>query len=331
MVNEWGEPDQLKVSEIEEAELTDDDVLIDVKAAGCNFLDVLCVQGKYQIKPAFPFVLGSESSGVVKRVGSNVTKFKEGDRVISFSGLGHYTEKLVCNQDMVSHSPKGMPFAEGAAFGIAYITTYMGLVLRGNLKANEVLLVNAAAGGVGTAAVQIGRAIGATVIGTVGSAAKMEIAKRAGCHHVIDLSKQPLINSVMELTDNRGADVVYDPVGGDVFDQSLRCTAWNGRVLVVGFASGRIPTVKANYTLLKSISIVGVNMGGSVFGSMKSLTDSLSGVTEMYEKGQLKPLIYPKIFKLSEVPEALKLLASRESYGKVVVAVDETIDIKAKL
>jgi len=224
-----------------------------------------------------------------------------------------------------------MSFIDGAAFSTTYPTSYGGLVYRANLQPNETLLVHAAAGGVGTAAVQIGRALGAKVIATVGSTEKVEIAKKAGAHHVIDLSKQDLVASVKALTDGKGADVIYDPVGGEVFDKSTSCIAWNGRIVVVGFASGTIPSVKTNRVLLKNMSIVGLAWGAHALHEPDKMVQAMDALLAMYARGQLRPLIYPKIFKLRELPEALKLLGSRKSYGKIVISNENDGSLQAKL
>jgi len=224
-----------------------------------------------------------------------------------------------------------MSYIEGAAFGMIYPTSYAGLIYRAKLQPGETLLVHAAAGGVGTAAVQIGKAIGATVIATVGSTQTVDIAKRAGAHYVIDLSKEDLVASVKKITGGAGADVVYDPVGGDVFDKSTSCTAWNGRIVVVGFASGTIPSLKVNRVLLKSISIVGLFWGAMAVNEPDLIAAGHDVLRDMYIKGQLKPIIYPEIYDLSNVPKALQILGTRKSYGKIVVRVDERVKLHSSL
>jgi len=305
--------------------------LVDVKFAGANFMDTLIVQGKYQTRPKFPFTPGSEFSGVVREVGESVKAFKKGDQVYGTIPYGSYAEQVVVPASLLQPLPKGMSFVEGAAFGLIYPTSYAGLLNRAALKAGEILLVHAAAGGVGTAAVQIGRALGATVIATVGSASKVEIAKCAGAHHVVDLSNEDLVAVAKKLTQGKGADVVYDPVGGDVFDQSLKCTAWNGRVVVVGFASGTIPTLKVNYVLLKSISIVGLFWGAMVSQEPKAAAEVLRALTDLYTRGLIKPIIFPEIYDLAELPKTLEILGSRKSYGKLVVRVDEKTKLHSNL
>eukprot|EP00026_Physarum_polycephalum_P011106 Phypoly_transcript_11305.p1 GENE.Phypoly_transcript_11305~~Phypoly_transcript_11305.p1 ORF type:complete len:337 (+),score=54.53 Phypoly_transcript_11305:193-1203(+) len=329
VVERWQDPDKLKVSEIAKPELCAGSLLIKVKAAGANFFDILLVQGKYQTKPAFPFTPGSEFSGEVEEVGGGVEGFKKGDKVYGSLPFGAYAEYVVVDATAVLHLPKGMNFVEGAAFGMVYPTSYAGLVHRANLLPKETLLVHAAAGGVGTAAVQIGRAIGATVIATVGSSAKVEIAKQAGAHHVIDLSKEDLVSAVKKLTDDKGADVVYDPVGGDLFDKSTSCTAWNGRILVVGFASGTIPAFKTNRALLKSISVVGLFWGAMMIREPEKAKDTFDALLALYSRGLIRPIIYPDVYDLEDLPKTLAVLGSRKSYGKLIVRIDKSLTVKS--
>ena len=231
-------------------------------AAGCNFMDILLVQGRYQRKPPFPFVPGVELAGVVREVGEGVTTHAPGDRVLAHVESGAYAERAVFSARRAFHMPEGMSFEEGAAIPITYPTSYAALVYRADLRPGETLLVHAAAGGVGLAAVQIGRALGARVIATAGGAEKCEIARRHGAELAIDYRDRDFVDSVMEATDGRGADVIYDSVGGDTTDRSLKCIAWNGRLLVVGFAGGQIPEIRANRIMLKNIAVAGVHWGG---------------------------------------------------------------------
>jgi NADPH2:quinone reductase len=212
-----------------------------------------------------------------------------------------------------------MSFAAGAAFPIIYPTSYAGLVFRANLRPGEDLLVHAAAGGVGIAAVQIGAALGARVIATAGSAEKLEIARQNGADEVIDYRSEDFVERVMELTGGKGADVIYDSVGGDVFDRSLKCIAWNGRLLVIGFASGRIPEVKANRILLKNIAVTGLHWGAHVAKEPARIPETFAALFDLYASGKIEPVIY-KTYGLDEVPVALHDLASRKTYGKVIVA-----------
>jgi len=331
VVDHWQEPNDLKVTETAEPVLSAGSLLVGIKVAGSNFFDILLVQGKYQAKPPFPFIPGSEFSGDVLEVGEGVQGFKKGDKVFGSVPHGAYAERIVIDASMVHHFPKGMSYAEAAGFGMVYPTSYAGLVFRGNLRPKETLLVLAAAGGVGIAAVQIGRALGATVIAAVGSTPKVEIARKAGAQHVIDLSKEDLVSSVKRITGGKGADVVYDPVGGELFDKCTSCTAWNGRILVVGFASGTIPSLKVNRTLLKSISVVGVFWGGLTLNEPHLVPETFNALYELYARGQIKPIIFPEVFDLANVPKALGVLGSRKSYGKIVVRVDSRLDLHSNL
>jgi NADPH2:quinone reductase len=294
-------------------------LLVDVRAAGCNFFDILMVQGRYQVKPPFPFVPGAEVAGVVREVGPGVRGFAVGERVFGTAGLGGFADVAALPAAGAHRMPARMSFEAGAAFPIIYPTSYAGLVFRAQLRAGEDLLVHAAAGGVGIAAVQIGKALGARVIATAGGAEKCEIARRQGADEAIDYNEQDFVERVLELTGGKGADVIYDSVGGDVFDRSLKCIAWAGRLLVIGFASGRIPEVKANRILLKNIAVTGLHWGAHVVKDPAKIPLTFSALFELYEQGRIEPVIF-KRYSLEELPEALEALASRRSYGKLVVA-----------
>jgi len=319
VVDRWMEPSELSVSEIAEPEVAPGTLAVEVHAAGCNFFDILMVQGNYQVKPPFPFVPGAEIGGVVREVGEGVEGFGVGDRIFASSGLGGFAEVAVAPAAGAHLLPEGMSFAEGAAFPIIYPTSYAGLVFRADLRPGEDLLVHAAAGGVGIAAVQIGAALGARVIATAGGAEKLEIARQNGADEVIDYRREDFVERVMELTGGKGADVIYDSVGGDVFDRSLKCIAWNGRLLVIGFASGRIPEVKANRILLKNIAVTGLHWGAHVAKEPARIPETFAALFDLYASGKIEPVIY-KTYGLDEVPVALHDLASRKTYGKVIVA-----------
>ena len=319
VVDRWMEPSEMSVSEVPEPEVGPGTLKLEVKAAGCNFFDILMAQGQYQVKPPFPFIPGAEVGGIVAEVGEGVTGFEPGDRVLSSCGLGAFAEKVVAPAKGTYKLPAGMSFEEGAALPIVYPTSYAGLVFRANLEAGENLLVHAAAGGVGVAAVQIGKALGARVLATAGGADKLEIAREAGADVLIDYRKEGFVARVKEETGGAGADVIYDSVGGDIFDQSLKCIAWNGRLLVIGFASGRIPEVKANRILLKNIAITGLHWGAHVTSDPEKIPQTFDALFDLYEKGKIKPVIYGS-YPLDEVPAALGALGSRKTHGKVIVA-----------
>src|SRR5262245_17231256 len=264
VVDRFMEPAELTVREMPSPPLLPGSMRVEVRAAGCNFFDILMVQGRYQVKPPFPFVPGAEIAGVVREVGEGVRGYAVGDRVLASAGLGGFAEESVVSARSAYPLPDAMSFEEGAALPIIYPTSYAGLVDRGALRAGETLLVHAAAGGVGVAAVQIGRALGARVIGTAGGADKCAIAVREGCEECIDYRAGDFAARVQELTGGRGADVIYDSVGGEITDQSLKCIAWNGRLVIIGFASGKIPEVKLNRVLLKNSAITGLHWGAPV-------------------------------------------------------------------
>jgi NADPH2:quinone reductase len=318
VVDRWMEPDQLEVREVPEPELLPGGLDVEVRAAGCNFFDILMVQGKYQLKPPFPFTPGAEIAGVVRRVGPGVKGFAEGDRVLASAGLGGFAERCVVGVQGAYPLPKDMSFEEGAALPIIYPTSYAGLVDRGRLARGETLLVHAAAGGVGIAALQIGKALGARVIATAGGAEKCEIARREGADEAIDYRDEDFVSRVMELTSGRGADVIYDSVGGDITDKSLKCIAWNGRHVIIGFASGSIPSIKANRILLKNIEVTGLHWGAHAQKAPERVPEVFGALFDLYAAGEIRPVIFER-YPLEKLPEALHALGSRRTWGKVVI------------
>jgi len=276
------------------------------------------VQGRYQVKPPFPFVPGGEVAGVVREVGAGVAGFAPGDRVLAAAPMGGYAERIALPAAFAHRMPEGMSFEEGAALPIVYPTSYAGLVYRAGLQRGETLLVHAAAGGVGLAAVQIGKALGARVIATAGGVEKLHVALEAGADVGIDYSEEDFVERVKEFTGGRGADVIYDSVGGDVFDRSLKCIAWNGRLLVIGFASGTIPTVAANRILLKNIAVVGLHWGAYAKYEPARVPETFEALFRLYAEKQIRPVIY-RGYPLEEAPAALAALGSRKSHGKVVL------------
>ena len=318
IATQWGEPSEMQYAEVADPTPGPGQVLIDVKAIGCNFPDILIVQGKYQMKPPLPFSPGLEVAGVVLAVGADVTRLRPGQRVFAMIELGAYAERAVADGTRVFAIPDAMSFEEAAAFALVNQTSYSALVHRAQMQPGEWLLVHAAAGGVGLAAVQIGKALGARVIATAGSAAKLEIARQSGADVLVDYRTEDWVERVKRVTDGHGADVIYDPVGGDVFDGSSKCIAFEGRLLVVGFAGGRIPSIAANRILLKNMSVVGVHWG--MYQTLGSpLVDQwMSALLTMHGKGQIWPVIY-KTYPLAEAAKALAAIAARESYGKVVL------------
>ena len=319
VVDRWMEPAQLAVREVPDPPIGPGMLRIAVRAAGCNFFDILMVKGQYQMKPPFPFVPGAELAGVVEEVGPDVGNFAPGDRVMAAAGLGGFAEQAVVPARAAYRLPEGMSFEAGAAFPIVYPTSYAALVFRAPVKPGDWLLVHAAAGGVGIAAVQIGKALGARVIGTAGGEDKLEIVRRVGADVAIDYRDGGWVDRVKEVTGGHGADIIYDSVGGDVTDASLKCIAWNGRLLVIGFASGRIPEVKLNRVLLKNISLVGLHWGAHAMHEPARIGETFCALFGLYAKGAVEPVIYRR-YPLDELPAALEALGSRRTYGKVVVA-----------
>jgi len=293
-------------------------VAIDVEAIGCNFFDTLITKGKYQVKPDLPFAPGAEVAGTVSDVGDRVQGFSVGDRVTALLSYGGFSSRVIAPPERVFLMPEGMGFQDAAALGLVYQTSYVALVPRAQLKAGETLLVHAAAGGVGLAAVQIGVALGARVIGTAGSADKLELVQQSGAHAVINYREEDFVERVQELTGGRGADVIYDPVGGDTFDRSMKCIAFNGRLLVIGFASGRIPTAEMNRVLLKNISLVGVHWGLYFEKDPSAIQDAQRAIFDLHARGKISPVI-SATYPLSEATAALEALGARQTTGKVVL------------
>ncbi len=293
-------------------------VVVGVRACGVNFADTLIVQGKYQEKPPLPFIPGGEIAGDVLALGDGVTNLRVGQRVAALCELGGFAEQVAVEAARCVPLPDSIGYESAAGFLIAYGTSHIALTHRANLKAGETLLVHGAAGGVGLAAVEIGALLGATVIATASSPEKLALARQYGAAHTIDYTQEDFVERVKAITGGRGADVIYDPVGGDVFDRSLRCIAWEGRLLVIGFASGRIPQPPAGLLLVKNISVVGLYWGAYAKRDPQTLTDSLAQLFAWQAAGQLKPHI-STTFPLAETGDALRALMERRSMGKVVV------------
>lgn len=318
LCKEWGGPEKLVVEDVASSAIRDGAVRIAVAAAGINFADLLLISGQYQEKPAFPFTPGMEVGGTVTEVGAGVSSLKAGDRVMALTGTGAYAEEVMVDAARVLKIPDSMDFVAAASFPVAYGTSHGAFDWRAHLKAGEWLLVFGAAGGVGLTAVEIGKAMGAKVIACAGGAEKLEIARQHGADHLIDYSREDIRERVKAITGGKGADVVYDPVGGDAFDASLRSIAWGGRVIVIGFASGRIPQAPANILLVKNIDVIGFYWGSYQARKPELLRDSYIKLLRWFEEGKLKPHISAQM-DLSEVAQAMELLRQRKSTGKVVL------------
>ena len=316
----FGPAENLVLEEIASPEPKKNEILLDVHSAGVNFPDTLIIEGKYQFKPPFPFSPGGEAAGVVAAVGEKVTHVQPGDRVMALTGWGSFAEQVAVPAYNVMQIPKGMDFNAAAAFGMTYGTSMHALKDRANLQAGETLLVLGASGGVGLAAVEIGKAMGARVIAAASSAEKLAVAQAAGADELINYTESSLKDEVKRLTSGMGADVIYDPVGGDLFDQAIRSIAWNGRLLVVGFASGRIPDLPVNLILLKGAAVVGVFWGSF---AQRQPQDNLANFQQLfawYAEGKLKPLV-SQTFALEQAADAINALGQRKAVGKVVVQV----------
>ncbi len=320
LCKEWGGEEKLVVGEIPAPAMREGAVRLAVHAAGVNFADLLLIAGQYQEKPAFPFIPGAEAAGVVTEVGAGVSGIKAGDRVMALTGLGAYAEEAVVDAAKVLRIPDGMDFASAAAFPVAYGTSHGALEWRARLQPGEWLLVTGAAGGVGLTAVEIGKAMGARVIACAGSADKLAVAKQHGADHLIDYSKEDIRERVKAITGGRGADVIYDPVGGDAFDAALRSIAWGGRIIVIGFAAGRVPQIPANIVLVKNIDVIGFYWGSYQKNKPELLISSFAQLFRWFGEGKIKPHVSLQ-FDLEHTAQALQALRERKSTGKVVVSV----------
>ena len=316
---ELGLPDKLELaSDWAEPELGENDVLINVKAAGLNFPDVLIIQGKYQIQPELPFIPGGECSGVVEAVGEKVTRFKAGDKVLSMGASGAFCEKIAANEFSVFPMPDGLSFEQAAGVSITYFTSYYALKQRANIQPGETLLVLGAAGGVGTTAIELGKLMGAKVIAAASSEEKLELCRQLGADEVINYSEVSLKDAIKELTDGKGVDVVYDPVGGDYAEPAIRSMAWNGRYLVIGFASGPIPKIPLNLALLKGCSLVGVFWGRFTGEEPEQNVKNISELWELFATGKISPVVTDS-FPFEQYEEAFNCLIERRARGKVIM------------
>lgn len=301
------------------------DVLISVKAAAVNFPDLLVMTGKYQILPELPFSPGKDAAGVVTAVGRDVSDLGVGDRVVAQLEYGGYASEVVASQAQVHRIPPEMSFIDAAAMGLVYQTAYFALVDRGGFRRGETVLVNGAAGGVGLAAVQIAKGLGATVLAGVASAQQAELARSSGADALIDLAAEGLNDAlrtqVHAATGGKGADVILDPVGGDVLDASLRALAWCGRLVVIGFAAGRIPTIRTNYLLVKNISVSGLQWSDYRTRMPQRVAQVQQDLIRLYREGAVRPHIM-NTYPLERFADAADLVASGKAVGKIVLTID---------
>ncbi|MAT94939.1 MAG: NADPH:quinone oxidoreductase [Halioglobus sp.] len=303
----WADPD-----------IGEHDVLIEVKAAGLNFPDVLTIQGKYQMQPPMPFIPGGECSGVVTAVGDKVTRHKVGDEVISMGSSGAFCQQISVNEFAAFPKPRALSFEQAAGISITYFTTYHAFKQRADLQPGERLLVLGAAGGVGTSAVELGKQMGAHVTACASTDEKLEICKQLGADELINYSDIDLKATLKEASGGQGYDVIYDPVGGDYAEPAIRNLAWKGRYLVIGFASGPIPSIPLNLALLKGAAIVGVFWGRFAGEEPEVNLQNIAELTELFEAGKISPLV-TDCFPLERYEDAFNCMIERRARGKVII------------
>lgn len=325
VIDEFKAPDAVAVGNLADPSVGDNDVLIEVRAAAVNFPDVLVVQGKYQILPQRPFAPGKDAAGVVRAVGANVTQFQPDDRVVAQLEYGAFAELVSTKASSCFRIPDSMTFEDAAAMGLVYQTAYFALMERGGFRPGEAVLVTGAAGGVGSAAIQIVKGLGGIALAGVSGTEHEEAARQLGADAVINLAAPDLRESLREqvrhATSGNGADVVLDTLGGDVFDAALRAMAWCGRAVVIGFAAGRIPEIKANYLLVKNIAVSGLQWSDYRERQPEKVLAVQNEIFRLYEQGALKPKI-AGILPLARAGEALAQLASGQVSGKYVLTLN---------
>ena len=319
-VTHYGEPEEMALAEVETPAARNGQVLIRNRAWGFNFFDLLQCQGKYQSRPAFPFTIGAEVAGVIEEAGPGVDGLRVGQRVASLPRGGGFAECTLVDASRVFPIPDGMSFEKAAGMPIVYQTSLFALEHRAKLKAREWLLVHAGASGVGVAAIQLGKAMGARIIATAGSEEKLEFCRSQGADHVFSYRSPDWVDAVKRIAGKFGADVIYDPVGGDAFDLSTKVIAPEGRLLVVGFASGRIPALPANRALLKNMSLVGVFWGRHCDENPGYLEAQQKRLFSKFTAGEIDPPV-GATFPFEAVPDGIRALANRKVRGKAVAVI----------
>jgi len=313
-----GPPSQLVLKELQPLSPGPEEVIVSVKACSINFPDTLIIQGKYQFQPDLPFTPGSDIAGVIKAVGTKVTAHKVGDKVFGIVRHGGFAEELCVKTNQVFEKLPEMDFPTAASFIYAYGTSYHALKQRAQLKAGETIVILGASGGVGMAALELAKAMGAKVIACASTTAKLDLCKQKGADSIINYEEEDLKLRIKELTGGKGADVIYDPVGGHFSEPALRATKWKGRYLVIGFAAGQIPKIPLNLALLKGCSIVGVFWGRFTKEEPDAHLQNTMELMQLYNEGKIKPHI-DKIYPLEETAKALEAMMNREVRGKVVI------------
>jgi len=316
----YGPPENLALEEIDDPVAAENEAVVQIYSASLNFPDGLQIQGKYQFQPPMPFTPGSEVGGVITSVGAGIQDFAVGDRVMATPGIGGLAEQVAVKADGLRKIPDSMDFKTAAGFAMIYTTSYYALKQRAQLQPGETLLVLGASGGVGLAAVELGKLMGAKVIAAASSDEKLDFVNRLNPDALLNYGDGELKERVKELTGGTGADVIYDPVGGDLFDQSCRCINWNGRLLVVGFASGRIPEYKANLALLKGSSMVGVFLGRFRKEEPAEYENNFAELLDMYDAGKLKPIV-TESFAMTDFVDAFNVFTERKVMGKVTLEI----------
>ena len=321
LCKELGPADKLVIEDVPSPQVSGDGVKVKVKAAGLNFPDTLIIEGKYQIKPELPFSPGGEMAGEIIEVGPDVKNLKPGMRVMSLTGYGSFAEEMVIGESRVIPVPDGMKDETAAAFSMVYGTSYHALKQRANIQPGETLLVLGASGGVGLAAVELGKAMGAKVIAAASSDDKLQVAKEAGADDLINYTDEDL-KEALKSRYPQGIDVIYDPVGDRFTEPALRNMAWNGRFLIVGFAAGEIPKIPANLTLLKGCSVVGVFWGAFTAKEPKAHIQNVKELMQLFAEGKINPRV-SEVFPFEQYEDALAALSSRRAKGKVVLKVSD--------
>lgn len=321
LCKDYGSPDDLVVEEVDDPVANSGQILVDIRATGLNFPDVLVISGQYQVKTPPPFIPGHEAAGVVTAVGEGAGRFAVGDKVIITPSTGAFAERCAVAEKLAMPVPEGLDFGQAAGFTITYSTSYHALVQHAGLKEGETVLVLGAAGGVGITAVEIAKALGARVIAAASTDEKLEFARSAGADETINYADASLKDVVGEITNGKGVDVIYDPVGGDTGEQALRSIARGGRYLVIGFASGAIPSFPANLVLLKEANVMGVWWGPWATRNPALQAQNLQAMGEMIRKGLLRPRV-TGTYSLDEFKEAFRAITARRVRGKVVFQMD---------
>lgn len=323
VVKELGPPESLSMEDVPAPTPGEDEVLMDLHACSINFPDLLFIEGKYQVRPDLPFSPGFDAAGVVTAAGAGIKNLKTGDRVmVRLPKGGGYAEQATSPEHLCYPMPDAMSFVDAAAMGMVYQTAYFGLLDRGQYQEGETVLVNGASGGVGTAAVQLAKALGATVLGGVSNLDKGDVVRAAGADHIIDLGADNLRDSLRDqvfvVTDGKGADVILDPIGGAVFEASMRALAWRGRIVIVGYAAGEIPSVKTNYIMIKNIIVSGLSAANYLHRTPDWMARAQQELFDLHTEGKLKPHVM-KTYPLEDYLAALNVVRNREVQGKVVL------------